>query len=113
MLKVVTTMKVICSLDDLIPNAGMCALHNNEQVALFYLPGHDEEIFALCNFDPFSEANVIARGIVGSVGEQLVVASPIYKQHFSLKTGVCLEDESVKLKTFDVALLDGQVVINE
>ena len=112
MLRDVTCMKSICALSDLITNAGVCALLNQEQVALFYLPDHDKKVFALSNFDPFSNANVISRGIIGSLNGEVVVASPIYKQHFSLQSGQCLEDKSVKLKTFEVDLLNDQVVIN-
>ena len=62
--------------------------------------GDGEQVFAVSNFDPFGKANVLSRGIIGSIGEQLVVASPLYKQHFDLQTGACLEDDSVSLKTF-------------
>jgi nitrite reductase (NADH) small subunit len=38
-----------------------------------------------------------------------VVASPLYKHHFSLRTGRCLEDESVGVKVYPV-LLDGEQI---
>ncbi len=41
-----------------------------------------------------------------------VVASPLYKQHFSLRSGLCLEDDSVQLKTYPV-LLDGDRILLE
>lgn len=100
---------VICSTGDLIANSGVCALINNEQVALFYLPETEQKIFALANWDPLGKANVMSRGIVGNVGDELVVASPLYKQHFSLTSGACLE-EDVALKTYDVAI-DGDSVV--
>ena len=68
-----------------------------------------EEVFALENRDPFSGANVIARGLVGDLAGQLVVASPVYKQHFNLRTGRCLEDESVSLRTWPCGVLDGRI----
>ncbi len=93
----------ICSVADILPNAGRCALHEGEQVAIFRVSQGDSEAwFALSNFDPCSGANVISRGIVGSQGEHLVVASPVYKQHFRLDTGECLEEENVSLKTWPV-----------
>jgi nitrite reductase (NADH) small subunit len=93
----------ICHIDTIVPNAGRCALVNGEQVALFRIntTGNDE-IYAVNNHDPFSKANVLARGITGTIADRLVVASPIYKQHFCLKTGECLEDEGITLKTYQV-----------
>jgi len=100
-------LEKICALTDLVPNIGVPALVNGEQVALFRLK--DGNVYAVSNFDPFSQANVIARGITGSLKGLDVVASPIYKQHFDLKTGVCLEDDSVALKTYKVEV-DGEQV---
>jgi len=51
-----------------------------------------DAVFAIGNYDPASDANVLSRGIVGDIGGEIVVASPIYKQHFSLITGRCLEE---------------------
>ena len=79
-------------------------------MAVFRLSGSDE-IFAIDAFDPFSNAPVLSRGIVGDVEGRLVVASPIYKQHFDLKTGQCLEDDSVAVRTFAVRVVDGQVQV--
>ena len=98
----------ICSVDDLVAHSGIAAIINGKQVALFYLPENDA-IYALDNYCPFSEANVISRGIVGDLTGKLVVASPLYKQHFCLKTGVCLEDESVSLSVFKTKLEDNKI----
>jgi nitrite reductase (NADH) small subunit len=98
----------VCNESDLTADTGLCALHQGEQVAI-YKPALADELFALSNFDPFGKANVMSRGIIGSIGEQLVVASPLYKQHFDLKTGVCLEDDSASLKTYQVRIEAGQV----
>lgn len=102
---------VCCELDDLIENAGVGLRYNGQQYALFYLPDTEQKVFALGNFDPFSKANVIARGIVGSINERMVVASPLYKQHFDLLSGECLEEPEVRLPVLPVSLVDGQVVI--
>ena len=101
----------ICSIEDIMPNTGVCALHNNKQIAIFRVKDQtkQEKLFALENFDPFSEANILSRGIVGNIKEKIVVASPVYKQHFELETGACLEDESVSLATFPVMVKDGLV----
>ena len=100
----------LCSLDQLPENLGSAALVGDQQIALFYIK-QQEQVFALDNFDPFSEANVLSRGIVGSVGEELVVASPIYKEHFSLSTGQCLEDESVSVSTYPTKISEGRLLI--
>ena len=111
MLRDVTDMKTLCSVEDLIANSGICALHEGEQVALFYLPEDEKKVYAIGNHDPFSGANVISRGIIGSITGKKVGASPIYKQHFELGSGQCIEDENVSLKTYDVDLVDDQVMI--
>jgi nitrite reductase (NADH) small subunit len=66
-------------------------------------------VYALSNYDPIGAANVLSRGIIGSLGERLVVASPLYKQHFCLQTGQCLEDENVSVPIWPVRLHDGKV----
>lgn len=102
--------QVVCGRDDLVPGSGVCALVDGEQVALFYLPGETQGIYALGNRDPIGRANVLSRGIVGDLDGQLVVASPLYKQHFSLQTGACLEDEEVQVEVYNVRL-DGDSVL--
>lgn len=97
----------VCKVNDLVPGIGIGALINGQQIALFKL--RSGEIYAVGNYDPFSEANVISRGLVGDLKGHKVVASPIYKQHFDLVTGVCLEDESVSLPVFSVQVEDDQV----
>lgn len=102
--------RMICRRNDLLPGGGVCALLGEEPVALFYLPGGERELYAIGNYDPIGGASVLSRGIVGSVGERLVVASPLYKQHFDLATGACLEEEAVAVPVYDVRL-DGDSVL--
>jgi NAD(P)H-dependent nitrite reductase small subunit len=97
---------LVCELDDILDGAGVCALVGTEQVALFRV---GDEVLAIDNHDPLSGANVLSRGIVGDIQGELVVASPVYKQHFALRTGRCLEDESVVLRTWPCGVLDGRV----
>lgn len=101
----------VCQFKDLVENCGQCALVNGRQVAFFRISDSDV-IYALDNYDPFSSANVISRGVVGDLRGKLVVASPVYKQHFELESGVCLEDESVVLDTFATRVVDGVVEIS-
>jgi nitrite reductase (NADH) small subunit len=100
----------VCALEDILPDAGVCALIEGRQVAVFRLGGSDE-VFAIDNYDPNSGANVLSRGIVGDLGGQLVVASPVYKQHFSLTTGVCLEDPTASVRAYPARVVDGRVLV--
>ncbi len=101
----------ICPLDRILPNTGVCALVNGQQVAVFRV-GEEANIYAIDNYDPFSKAYVLSRGIVGDRRGTPKVASPIYKQNFSLLTGECLDDSTVKLQTFPVRVIDGQVMVS-
>ena len=103
----------ICAFEDLVENSGICALLNGQQVAVFLLAHSDEpQVYAVGNYDPLGKANVLSRGILGSVGEQIVVASPLYKQHFSLTTGQCLEQPDVVIPVYRVKLQQGRVWLN-
>lgn len=102
-------LEKICKLNDLIPLVGVPALVQGEQVAVFRL--NDGNVYTVSNFDPFSQANVISRGITGNLKGFDVVASPIYKQHFDLRTGQCLEDDTVSIKTYPVKLEGDDVFI--
>lgn len=93
--------KAVCSITDLSHQIGVCARMGNRQVAVFQLDGR---IYAIDNFDPFSEANVLSRGLIGDLKGRDVVASPIYKNHFDLNTGECLEDASVVIPTYAVRI---------
>ena len=66
---------------------------------------------AIGNRDPFSGANVLSRGIVGDLNGEVVVASPVYKQHFSLLTGRCIEDASVSVPVYPVHVEGGDIVV--
>jgi nitrite reductase (NADH) small subunit len=98
----------VCTMDDLQPNSGICVLVLELQVAIFYMPD-ENKVFAVGNYDPFGKANVISRGVIGDLGGQPVVASPLYKQHFNLETGICLEDNTVSIPTYPVRLENGGV----
>jgi nitrite reductase (NADH) small subunit len=104
------TWLAVCRLDDLVPDRGACALIGPYQVAIFRLSA-DDALYALSNYDPFSRAYVLSRGIVGSKAGTPKVASPVYKQGFDLRTGQCLEDPSVAVMTFPVRAVDGRVEV--
>jgi nitrite reductase (NADH) small subunit len=88
----------ICRYDDLPSDRGVAALVEGEQVAVFRLG--DGSLHAVSNRCPGSGANVISRGIVGSRGTASTVASPMYKDVFDLRTGVCLTDPTLALPVY-------------
>ncbi len=112
-----TAWQKVCTKADLVAFSGVAAwietAEGAAQVAIFFLPGKGggDALFALDHFDPFSNANVIARGIVGDLKGAAVVASPIYKQHFRLEDGQCLEDDNVKLRTWKIEFKGEEVWI--
>lgn len=107
----------ICKESDLTPGVGICALHQGQQVAIFKSQD-GTKLFAVSNYDPVGEANVMSRGLIGSAGDELFVASPLYKERYNLETGVCLDNDALSLKTFSVRaeqgaiqlLIDGEVI---
>ncbi|UXJ50059.1 nitrite reductase small subunit NirD [Pseudomonas citronellolis] len=103
----------LCSRDDLVADSGVVAWVGGVQVALFYLPGsaRGRQLYAVENRDPLSGANVIGRGIVGCLGGELVVAAPLYKQHFRLEDGACLEFPEQQLRVWPVRLRGDMVEI--
>jgi NAD(P)H-dependent nitrite reductase small subunit len=96
----------VCALEDIYPDTGVCALIEGQQVAVFRVRGG---VFAIGNHDPASGANVLARGIVGDLGGELVVASPIYKQHFSLVSGRCIEEPDLSVPVYLARIVEDQV----
>jgi nitrite reductase (NADH) small subunit len=99
----------VCRTEQLRVDVGVAALVGCQQVALFRLDVG--EIRAIGNRDPYSRANILSRGIVGSRGEKVFVASPMYKQPFDLRTGECLDDPTVSVPTFRVRVVDGVVQV--
>lgn len=100
----------VCAIDDVLPGTGVAALIEGEQIAI--VRTRTGQFAALSNFDPFSKAFVIARGIVGDRAGVPKIASPIYKQNFSLETGQCLDDPSVRLSVFPIRVVAGRVQVS-
>ena len=102
----------VCQQSDLVANAGVAVLLDGQQIALFYVPGAEPELYAVSNWDPIGKASVISRGIVGDKGGELVVASPLYKQHFRLRDGQCIEEPDVSLSSYPAVIADGVVLVS-
>lgn len=99
----------VCSLDEIVPNTGICALINGEQIAVFHVIDGEHRVFAIDNYDPNAEAAVLSRGLIGNLGERIVVASPIYKHHFDLQTGECMEAPEHSVNVYPARIDDGKV----
>lgn len=108
----------VCGLDDLEVERGRAALVDDLQVALFRL--RDGSVRAVDNLDPFTSAQVIARGIVGTRGDADTVASPLHKQVFDLATGECLDAQGREvvqdgaqsgLRVWPVRVVEGDVFV--
>jgi NAD(P)H-nitrite reductase large subunit len=54
---------------------------------------------------------VLAHGLVGDIGGELVVASPIFKQHYSLITGRCLENPHVQVPLYPCRVQEGRIYV--
>ncbi|HEY3987074.1 nitrite reductase small subunit NirD [Cedecea sp.] len=100
----------VCQLNDILPATGVCALVGAAQVAIFR-PRRDEQVYAISNIDPFFEASVLSRGLIAEHQDELWVASPLKKQHFRLRDGLCMEDESRSVPHYEARVQDGLVQI--
>lgn len=100
----------VCPLDELMVDRGVCVLAQGVQVAVFRVSPNDD-LYAVSNFDPIGKAFVLSRGIVGSRGDIPKVASPLYKQNFDLRTGACLDDETISIPTYAVRVAEGLIQV--
>ncbi|MGZ3445492.1 MAG: nitrite reductase small subunit NirD [Myxococcaceae bacterium] len=99
----------VCALDLIVPWTGVCALIGGRQVAIVRTA---DAVYAIGNFDPFSKAFVLSRGIVGDKGGIPKIASPIFKQTFDLRTGQCLDNPTVRVPTYEVRVERGRVLVH-
>ncbi|GHB24346.1 nitrite reductase small subunit [Streptomyces umbrinus] len=91
----------VCDLSLLMPGRGVAALlPDGHQVALFL--DRTGRMYAIDNRDPFSGAAVLSRGLTGTHQGRPFVASPLLKQRFDLESGQCLDDETVRVATYEV-----------
>ncbi|NQZ32195.1 MAG: nitrite reductase small subunit NirD [Oceanospirillaceae bacterium] len=107
----------ICQLQDIPRNTGVCADLQGTQVAIFHIQPRNLEgvsqIKAVSNFDPFARANVLSRGLITELDDKYRIASPLLKQQFCLDTGICEQDESVSISTFESRIHNGFVQLKE
>ena len=104
----------VCRVDAIVANTGVCARVGDAQVAVFRLVDPrtgEQSLFGLNNIDPRSGAAVLSRGLLGDVGGEPAVASPLYKQHYALRDGRCLEDAKLSVAAYPIRLADGLVLV--
>ncbi|MDP4301108.1 nitrite reductase small subunit NirD [Leptothrix discophora] len=99
----------VCQADDILPGTGVCARVEGRHVAVFRLGA--DQFYAIDNVDPRSQASVLSRGLVGSLGERVVVASPLYKNHFDLRSGECLEAPEQSVSAHRVRVEGDRVLV--
>ena len=102
--------QAICNISDIAPNTGVCALVDGKQVAVFK-QAFTNQLFAVGNYDPAGKANVLSRGLMAELGGQLTIASPLYKHHFCLTSGICLEDNELSIPVYGVRISDDKVEV--
>lgn len=105
----------VCAVRELEPNIGVCVLLPDErQVAVFNVPDDagTPRIYAVSNVDPYMNAAVLSRGLVGERDGIVTLASPLLKQLFSLADGHSLQDDGVVLETFAVSETRGTVYLH-
>jgi nitrite reductase (NADH) small subunit len=100
----------VCRVEDILPGTGVTALIDGEQIAIVRSTD-GSSVYAISNFDPFSKAFVIARGIVGDRSGTPKIASPIYKQNFDLRTGQCLDQPDVQLTVYPVRIAKRKILL--
>ena len=108
-----TSWTAVCEMDDLLPEVGVPAMVDGVQIALFRLA--DDQVLAVQQRDPYSGANVLSRGIVGSRADVATITSPMYKQVGNLATGECLDPvgkDPVDLRTCAVEVAGTQVRVS-
>ena len=105
-----TSLQPVCPQTRLSVNRGAAALVQGTAVALFLL--EDGSLHAIDNIDPCSGASVMSRGIVGDVAGEPTVASPMYKQRFSLRSGRCLDDGGLAVRVHQASCVEGEIFVS-
>ena len=100
----------VCTLDAILPGTGVCALVEGHQIALFR-PTAEAQIYALDNIDPFAQASVLSRGLIGEHGGELWVASPLTHQRSRRSDGHCMENADFSVRAYSVRIEEGRVEV--
>lgn len=102
----------VCHLDDLVANSGIVVWLSTQPAALFWLPDQAPSVYVLAHYDPIAKAEVLAHGLVCESQGEWSVASPLYKQHYRLSDGQCLENAGIKVSTWPVRIINKGIEIH-
>ncbi|MGW6915697.1 nitrite reductase small subunit NirD [Kitasatospora sp. NPDC054939] len=95
----------VCALERLGHGRGVAALLPDGRQAAVFRDRHDR-LYGVANQDPFTGAQVLSRGLLGSTADgRVYVASPLLKQRFDLATGECLDDPEVRIDVHPVRVV--------
>jgi len=89
---------------DFPADLGNCVQIDGKQIAVYFLPGTEQQWFAIDNFNPQNQRMVLSRGIIGSQDDIPFVACPLHKYRYSLVDGSCLTDETYKVSVYQVSV---------
>jgi len=115
-----STFVDLCALDDLDPERGAGALLGGTQIAVFRLA--DGTVRAVQQRDPYSGANVMSRGLVGThrvTGDDgaerdvNTVTTPMLKQVWDVDTGDVIDGGADRrpLAVYEARVVDGRVLV--
>jgi nitrite reductase (NADH) small subunit len=94
----------VCDADLLQPGRGVAVLlPDGRQAAVF--TDRQAKVYAVGNRDPFTGAFVLSRGLTGSTAGTVYVASPLLKHRFDLETGICLDDETIRIPVYSARIV--------
>ena len=105
--------------EDFPVNAGIAVKIGPRQIAVYRLRSEissgnrasADEWYACDNKCPHKNDNVLARGLVGDHKGELMVACPMHKKAFSLKSGACLNDPDFRVNVYPVKIETNQVLV--
>lgn len=105
-----------------IDRGAAALLPDGTQIGVFLL--EDGSVHAIQQHDPYSGANILSRGLVGShlvpgEGEEPgvivpTIASPMYKQAWNLDTGAVLDaagGEKKPIRVYDAEVREGVLLV--
>ncbi|WP_394129969.1 nitrite reductase small subunit NirD [Shewanella maritima] len=99
----------VCDEANLPKGTGIAAWVNGQAVAIFDLG--EDGIYALDNIDPATGVSLLARGLICDMQGELCVASPLYKHHYQLSNGVCVEDAQLVAQPYSIKKQQGKVLV--
>jgi nitrite reductase (NADH) large subunit len=102
--------KRVAGLDKLPQDSGLAYRVDGGQLAIFHVAS-EGTYYASENRCPHKKDMVLARGLVGSHGDEPKIACPLHKKTFSLRTGKGLSDPAYSVKTFPVELREDGVYV--